>query len=125
MHGEGLSKEMIGMACRNHPNKREWNGNTGICNDCAMKEGKRLYNKQGKKCDICGKFLGECDASGNVPRTANLDHNHHSGQVRGVLCRRCNLGLGYFRDPITKDDNPDLLSKAVAYLEKWKQIARE
>ncbi|WP_407664890.1 endonuclease domain-containing protein [Micromonospora tarensis] len=40
-----------------------------------------------------------------------MDHCHTSKDVRGVLCRTCNTGLGMFRD------NTALLQAAVRYLE--------
>jgi hypothetical protein len=40
-----------------------------------------------------------------------LDHCHTSLGVRGLLCRHCNSGLGMFRD------RPDLMLRAIAYLE--------
>ena len=40
----------------------------------------------------------------------NIDHCHTSGKVRGVLCSRCNTGLGKF------NDNIDLIKNALKYL---------
>lgn len=40
-----------------------------------------------------------------------VDHCHKSKQIRGLVCHRCNVGLGYFRD------DPELLRAAAAYLE--------
>lgn len=65
------------------------------------------YNEQNGACAI-----------GGMPETVNsvalaIDHDHATGAIRGLLCRRCNTGLGLFRD------NPDLLRKAAAYLEKY------
>ena len=44
---------------------------------------------------------GRCAICGNKPRKRRLDvdHNHKTGKVRGLLCRRCNhKGLGAFHD---------------------------
>jgi hypothetical protein len=59
---------------------------------------------QGGGCAICGyrpKPGG---------RRLNIDHDHKTGAVRGLLCARCNRGLGWFRD------DPDRLEIAATYL---------
>lgn len=48
--------------------------------------------------------------------TFHYDHNHETGEFRGLLCHLCNLGIGYFRDRV------DLLESAVVYLEDPKRI---
>jgi len=40
----------------------------------------------------------------------NVDHVHGTTRVRGLLCNRCNTGLGLFRD------TPQLLARAIGYL---------
>lgn len=62
-----------------------------------------LLVTQGPYCAICGNFI--------EGRDLNLDHDHRSGKLRGLLCNRCNMGLGYFRD------DEGLLNKAAKYLE--------
>lgn len=60
-------------------------------------------------CEICGRM----DPRGN--RGWNRDHNHETGQMRGILCHSCNVGLGHFQD------NPFILECAIHYLKKYKE----
>jgi hypothetical protein len=66
-----------------------------------------MLAEQHGACAICGAPLKD------GPYHTHLDHNHETGQVRSVLCRGCNLGLGNFRD------NPILMRLAIKYLEKY------
>lgn len=59
---------------------------------------------QNYKCAICD--MAPIDYS------LHVDHSHISGQVRGLLCRKCNVGLGSF------GDSPSNLRNAANYLEK-------
>jgi len=45
----------------------------------------------------------------------NVDHDHKTGKVRGLLCNGCNRGLG-----LLKEEN---LLSAIQYLEQAKQLA--
>lgn len=42
-----------------------------------------------------------------------IDHDHRTGKVRGLLCRDCNLLLGYAKD------NPLFLDASIKYLKEW------
>jgi hypothetical protein len=58
--------------------------------------------------------LGLCEICGYPLRLTKggyaIDHCHTSGQVRGLLCKPCNTGLGNLRDDV------DRLKSAIAYL---------
>jgi hypothetical protein len=60
---------------------------------------------QGGTCAIC-----RATSADSVGRRLHIDHNHQTGEVRGLLCGNCNLGIGKF------GDNPDRMVKAVQYL---------
>lgn len=64
---------------------------------------------RGLGCEICGVVSTDAEGRwGNL----HIDHNHETGEVRGVLCTTCNTGLGQFKD------SPELLEKAAAYLRR-------
>lgn len=71
----------------------------------SLNDEKELLARQNGSCAICTTplILGE--------QKVHIDHNHKTGHVRGLLCQKCNLGLGLF------NDNPLLLLRAVMYLE--------
>jgi hypothetical protein len=58
--------------------------------------------RQAGLCAICLKTLGA---------KPHVDHDHETGEVRGVLCFNCNGGLGQFRDDAA------VMARAVRYLE--------
>lgn len=51
-----------------------------------------------------------------APKRLNVDHDHVSGDVRGLLCINCNWGLGQFRDSV------ELLQDAINYLKKANKV---
>ena len=63
-----------------------------------------LWTSQGGVCPICNGVLAR------VGNKYGVDHDHKTGKVRGILCDKCNVGLGSFKD------NPEFLHKAAAYL---------
>jgi len=50
-----------------------------------------MLQRQDQKCGICRIDL----PVGNF-RFAQVDHDHQTGRVRGILCFRCNRNLGWF-----------------------------
>lgn len=72
-----------------------------------------LEKLQNGLCKIC-KLPNTCKKTNRL----YVDHCHDTGAIRGLLCMKCNTGLGYF------DDNPDKLQAAITYLiESKKKIA--
>lgn len=64
-----------------------------------------MLQTQNNKCVICGEEF----TPDNPPQ---IDHEHESGFVRGLLCRNCNLMLGHVKD------SPLALLKAAKYVLK-------
>lgn len=67
----------------------------------------QLVERAGGVCMICG---GVQTIRGKTELA--VDHDHATGEVRGLLCYHCNAGIGHFRD------DPELLARAIRYLEK-------
>ena len=77
----------------------------------TLQEYKRMAKQQRNLCAICGKSeTGTNGRWGKKTLQLAVDHDHNTGRVRGLLCRRCNQAIGKM------DDNPELLDKAAAYL---------
>lgn len=66
----------------------------------------KLFMQQKGRCFICGQHENE------LKKKLCVDHNHQTGNVRGLLCRECNIGLSKFKDDIF------ILRKAILYLKK-------
>lgn len=71
-------------------------------NDITLAEFRAMEEAQGGVCAICGKKEPGVELA--------VDHDHKTNRRRGLLCRFCNAGLGYFRD------DPERLRAAIRYL---------
>lgn len=121
--------------CKQYKNPEEfgklsynWNGLDCICKDCRSHKRKtpeerehiwefcmkkrygiskenyyNLLEEQNGVCAIC--FKAEIQG-----RKLSVDHNHLTGEVRGLLCSKCNMVLGLL------GDNDELLLNALNYL---------
>jgi hypothetical protein len=68
-----------------------------------------MYESQLSLCAICNESQQGITKDGEE-RFLCVDHCHKTGKVRGLLCARCNAGLGQFQD------NPEFLINASKYL---------
>lgn len=67
-----------------------------------------MVTAQNGRCAICQQVPSGKGRAGKL----HVDHNHTTGNVRKLLCWRCNLALGQFRD------DPATLRRALAYVEE-------
>jgi hypothetical protein len=89
--------------------ERAWDSQYRYKYGITYEEYERLFAEQGGRCAICGD---------TPERRLYVDHDHSCCPgykacgtcVRGLLCERCNKGLGFFRD------NIEALRTAIKYL---------
>lgn len=81
----------------------------GISSD--QKQG--MLEAQGNRCASCGSENPQSD------RGWNLDHDHETGEVRGVICKPCNLVLGFV------EDSTEHLERLIEYLQTRKSLVAE
>ncbi len=68
----------------------------------TLKEYNSMVKKQKNKCAICAKEETERTNGGEKVKSLSVDHNHKTGKVRELLCAKCNKGIGFFDDDISK-----------------------
>lgn len=85
--------------------RKEHNHEMMVTNTYGLSTGdyQRLYDAQGGVCAICQRATG-------ASRRLSVDHDHKTGEVRGLLCRPCNTMLGHGRD------DTRFFLRAVSYL---------
>ena len=64
----------------------------------------KMFNDQSGCCLGCKKHQSE------LKRALSIDHDHKTGEIRGLLCHKCNVVLGLIFDDVT------ILSNLIKYL---------
>lgn len=72
-----------------------------------------LVERQENCCAIC-----RTDKPGGRGERWHIDHDHVTGQVRGLLCHRCNMGVGFFLD------DPVIIEAAARYVANHRTVQR-
>lgn len=100
-----------------HPNWK--GGRPGTYRRASLKGYKLLpkdysikMEEQGGVCAICGK-------AEEKRKSLCVDHNHATGEVRGLLCSQCNLGIGNLKE------SEEILESALRYLRTYKKEERK
>lgn len=73
----------------------------------TLEEYNKMFEEQNGKCYICDKTPQEAG------KRLCVDHNHTTKEVRGLLCYRCNSGIGLLQD------DKNIIKKAFEYLKKF------
>lgn len=97
---------------------KEFGKSSGYCKKCKTKQSREyiLQKKFGlseSQYNIAVKSQsGKCLICKSETKLV-IDHNHNTGEVRGLLCNSCNTGIGLLKD------NPKILESAIEYLNKF------
>ena len=93
-------------AIRHNTRLRNWNRlkSTGFTPELFEQK----LNEQENKCAIC-------KTSDPGATNWHADHCHYTGQQRGILCKKCNTGIGMLNDDI------ELVESALIYLKHYKE----
>jgi ATP-dependent 26S proteasome regulatory subunit len=73
----------------------------------TLEQRNKMILDQENKCPICFDILDTIDN-----KNIHVDHNHNTGKVRAVLCKKCNSMIGLCRE------REDILLNAIGYLKK-------
>ena len=78
--------------------------------NCTEADYVKMLEEQQSVCAICGQL----DIVKGKQVALSVDHCHTTGNIRGLLCGNCNRAIGLLKD------SPELLMKAIKYLQNDK-----
>lgn len=102
-----LMREANARWKKRHPEKakrKERESNLKKNYGITIEQYEELLANQGGQCLICKTEPGDLELA--------VDHCHQTNEIRGLLCRGCNHGIGNF------NDDPELLRSALRYLRR-------
>lgn len=109
----GVKESDLKTYCRICNNKLPLHSKYRRCKECRRSARHKFHSglvayaflKQKGRCKICREKLTQY----------HVDHDHETGEFRGLLCGNCNVGLGCFKD------NIESLKRAIVYLLESKE----
>jgi hypothetical protein len=108
-HSKEESKQKHRDWYNRHYRDRARNGNYQKAYGISLDDYNRILLDQNNVCAICKKT--QIKSARNHDNYLAVDHCHETGKVRGLLCNKCNQGLGLF------DESIELFSTAMKYLQ--------
>ena len=75
----------------------------------TLEQYQTMVEERKNLCDVCGKPPSNVNTRAHWNKKLCIDHNHDTGEVRGLLCNDCNLAVGYGK-------TPEILERAASYL---------
>lgn len=103
-------KDGLGNVCKGCSRSRLRAHNLKRKFGISISEYEIMLGRQDSRCAICGSYQND-----NLKRRFAVDHNHTTGGLRGLLCVKCNLGIGAFMD------SEVILQNAISYLKKHRK----
>ena len=76
----------------------------------------RMFAAQGGKCAICNNSEVRTHSKTKQVMRLSVDHCHSSGKIRGLLCHRCNLFVGFLEEG-------DYYIEATHYIQAYSEVA--
>lgn len=107
------------ILCSKHKQKTYWSSRTPLKRleqhlkykyGISHEEFCKAWDDQSGNCKICESELPDLMMYDNRRRGYAIDHNHETGEFRGILCLKCNSLLGMASDSV------DVLKSAIQYL---------
>ena len=77
---------------RKNNKEKIWENHLKYIYGITLKDWNKMFQEQEGKCAICGVHQSE------MKHVLYVDHDHKTDKVRGLLCARCNTGIGFFED---------------------------
>ena len=89
-------------------NKAKWKIYTYRRYGLTEQQYNEMLVNQNFSCAICKTHMSECTKQGLC-----VDHDHETGQVRGLLCKGCNIALGEAKE------NTETLKEMINYVNRF------
>lgn len=84
----------------------------------SMDQYNKMFFDQNGCCSICSTHQQD------LPKRLAVDHNHTTQEIRGLLCMKCNLAVGYLNESVESAENLiKYLNKKTEYSVKSNVIA--